>query len=77
MALTCNIDQRGRTSRIMIGAMIEAPGVVLLVLRYTGVLSGDWPWFVGAAAVIGGVFMIFEGAIGWCAVRAMGFKTPI
>jgi hypothetical protein len=27
--------------------------------------------------MLGGAFMIFEGVNGWCAVRAMGFKTPI
>ncbi len=77
MPLTCNIDQRGRTMRIVIGAMIEGPGWLLLVLKFLGKIEGDWPWFVGAAAILGGMFMIVEGALGWCAVRAMGFKTPI
>lgn len=77
MALTCNIDRLGRTMRILVGGMIEGSGLTLLVLRYTGVLSGDWPWFVGATAMIVGGFMIVEGAIGWCAIRAMGIKTPI
>ncbi|MGA1046018.1 MAG: hypothetical protein ACO3ZY_12565, partial [Phycisphaerales bacterium] len=26
---------------------------------------------------VGGAFMLFEGLVGWCAVRAMGFKTPV
>lgn len=42
-----------------------------------GKIEGDWPWVVGAAAILGGMFMVVEGALGWCAVRAMGFKTPI
>lgn len=77
MALSCNINQQGRTLRIVAGAMLEGPGFVLLALRFTGVLAGDWPWFVGAAAVAGGSFMIIEGALGWCAIRALGIKTPI
>ncbi len=77
MAVSCNINRQGRTLRIVAGAMLEGPGFVLLVLRFTGVLTGDWPWFVGAAAVVGGSFMIIEGALGWCAIRALGIKTPI
>ncbi|GDY06339.1 hypothetical protein LBMAG51_11260 [Phycisphaerae bacterium] len=63
--------------RIVIGAMIEGLGWLLLVLKFFGKIEGDWPWFFGAAAILGGMFMVVEGALGWCAVRAMGFKTPI
>jgi hypothetical protein len=51
--------------------------LLLLVLRWQGVLSGDWPWFAGAGLVAGGLFMVIEGILGWCAVRACGPKTPI
>ncbi len=77
MPITCNIDQRGRTLRILAGALLEGPGWILLVLRYIDLISGDWPWFVGGALVIGGTFMLIEGAIGWCVVRAMGLQTPV
>ena len=77
MSLTCNIDRRGRTMRLTIGAMIEGLGWLLLALKFLGKIEGDWPWVVGVAAILGGMFMIVEGALGWCAVRAMGFKTPI
>lgn len=30
----------------------------------------------GILALVG-LFMIFEGIVGWCAIRAMGFKTRI
>jgi hypothetical protein len=36
-----------------------------------------WVLYAGIATVLGGAFMIFEGVNGWCAVRALGFKTPI
>jgi hypothetical protein len=29
------------------------------------------------SAIVGGSFMIFEGVMGWCAVRALGFRTPV
>ncbi|MDA1263174.1 MAG: hypothetical protein O3B75_09805 [Planctomycetota bacterium] len=77
MPLTCNIDQRGRNMRIAIGAMIDGAGWILLICKFFGMIAGDWPWFVGTAAVIGGLFMIVEGVLGWCVVRGMGFKTPI
>ncbi len=77
MPLTCNIDRRGRNMRIAIGAIIEGLGWLLLALKFLGKIEGDWPWVVGVAAILGGMFMIVEGALGWCAVRAMGFKTPI
>ena len=25
---------------------------------------------------LGGAFTVFEGLVGWCAIRAMGVKTP-
>ena len=31
----------------------------------------------GIAACVGGAFMLFEGLVGWCAVRAMGIRTPV
>jgi len=40
------------------------------------VLRSDFLFIVaGAAVTVAGLFMIFEGIKGWCAVRAMGFKT--
>jgi len=29
------------------------------------------------ACIIAGDFAMLEGALGWCAIRAMGFRTPI
>ncbi len=77
MPISCNIDPRGRTTRIVAGALLEGPGWLLLVLRFVDLLSGDWPWFVGGAAVLGGTILMLEGAFGWCVVRAAGLKTPI
>ena len=51
--------------RIAIGAMIDGAGWILLICKFFGMIAGDWPWFVGTAAVIGGLFMIVEGVLGW------------
>jgi hypothetical protein len=72
MALTPNIDQRGRTLRLIAGAMIEGPGWIILVLRFVGIISGEWPWFVGGLLVVIGLFLLLEGALGWCALKALG-----
>lgn len=63
--------------RLVAGAMLEAPGWGLLLLRFADVISGEWPWFVGGAAVVAGMFLMLEGALGWCAVRALGVQTPV
>jgi hypothetical protein len=91
MALACNIDRRGRTVRTVAGAATLLVGVGLLAAplllgggeadgaatpqeianRNAALLVG------GIAACCGGAFMLFEGLVGWCAVRAMGVRTPI
>lgn len=75
--MTCNIDQRGRKARILAGALIEVPGLVLVVMRSTDMLDGTWPWIVGVSLIVGGQFMILEGVLGWCALRACGVKTAL
>jgi hypothetical protein len=75
VSLTCNIDQRGRKARLISGIVVDACGAGLIV---AGVLTGaTWMIVVGAVASASGTFMIFEGAKGWCALRAMGMKTPL
>ena len=75
MAFTCNIDQRGKTIRLFIGAFLETIGILLGVLWFFEVVPG-WAIYPAAAIWISGIFVIFEAVVGWCAVRAMGFKTP-
>lgn len=75
MNLTCNIDQRGRKARLRGGVVVGLCGVTLVVTGFpthslATILVGIFIWFTGA-------FMIFEGIRGWCALRAMGFKTPL
>jgi hypothetical protein len=75
VSLTCNIDQRGRRARSVTGVICDACGTGLLV---GGILSSTlWLIITGGAISVAGAFMIFEGAKGWCALRAMGIKTPM
>lgn len=72
MPIKCNIDSRGRTLRIIVGALIEGPGWLILALRFAGVISGEWPWVVGGILALLGTVIIVQGVVGWCAVKAMG-----
>lgn len=62
--------------RLVLGATLETIGLLLGVLWFF-----DWvpTWAIWPAAGIwvSGIFVIFEALVGWCAVRAMGFRTPI
>ena len=73
MALTCNIDARGKRARLIYGVIM-----VLLALAVAGWAwrVGGWGWWLAAGVLVGmGGFGIFEARAGWCAVRALGFKT--
>ena len=74
--LACNIDQRGRKARMVGGVIVDLCGFTLIL---TSVLSANSSAMlvVGISLSIIGSFMIFEGARGWCALRAMGIKTPM
>jgi len=75
MKLACNIDQRGKQARLRGGIVAGLCGVALLV---TGFLTHSLGMIIsGIFLCITGLFMIFEGANGWCALRAMGIKTPM
>ena len=76
MPLQCNIDSRGRAVRLIYGVVLVIAGLVMALLwaPWAGSL---WAWVLTVAAIVGGAFAIFEARAGWCAVRAMGFKTPL
>ncbi len=75
MGLTCNIDAAGKKARLQGGIVAVLLAVVMAVLTY--VFAIEWLWIVVAALALGGGFMIFEARAGWCAMRAMGFKTKV
>jgi uncharacterized integral membrane protein len=75
--MQCNIDAKGKAARLLAGTimMVLALGGVVLVLL--DVLPGSWGWPLVVAMGVMGAFAIYEGAAGWCALRAMGFRTRI
>ncbi len=74
--MQCNIDARGRMARRNGGVSCCVLGAAFVGLGffmpYRAALIG-----AGAALIVAGLFQLFEAWKGWCAVRAMGFKTPI
>jgi len=75
--MQCNIDARGKAVRLISGFITLAVAAALLIAAALGAVDGPWLWIAGAAAGAGALFQIYEGWSGWCAVRAMGVKTPI
>ena len=76
MLKTCNIDAHGRLVRLVWGLILVAGG--LLLMPFWALPAGGWlAWLVTLLTIGSGVFAIYEARAGWCAVRAMGFKTPI
>ena len=73
--MQCNIDRRGRRVRLLIGAVVEIAGFGLLAWWFLG--GPPWMIWPSVACIITGDFAMLEGALGWCAIRAMGFRTPI
>ena len=78
--MQCNIDARGKAYRLMIGIVLAIVGTGLITLRWLGPLADlawDWPLCAGVVLLAIGAFSMFEGWVGWCAVRAMGFRTRV
>jgi hypothetical protein len=76
MPLQCNIDAKGKRVRLINGIVTTITGVVLLFVWALPSRSAI-AWTLTIACVLGGAFMIFEARAGWCALRAMGIKTPM
>ncbi len=76
MPLTCNIDARGKSLRLIMGIIFALDGLTLLFLW--GLRTGSHVgWITSIVMIIAGLFMIFEARKGWCVLRAMGMKTPV
>ena len=76
MPLTCNIDSRGKMLRMIMGLIFLLDGITLMFVWgwRTGSHVG---WITSIVMILAGAFMIFEARNGWCALRAMGMKTPV
>lgn len=73
MPMTCNIDQFGRVVRFITGMILFFAGTLMFMTAVPGGTAG-WRIFQVAIFLVG-IFMMFEGIMGWCALRALGFKT--
>lgn len=73
--MTCNIDPRGRAFRLLTGLLLFANGGLMYALDLPGAGRG-WR-ILSALLVLTGAFGIIEGILGWCALRALGFKTRL
>ena len=75
--MRCNIDAKGKAVRLVCGAAFAVAGLTLAALVGVSVLAGWWVWVLAGGMIISGSFQIYEGLCGWCALRALGFRTPI
>lgn len=74
MALACNIDSRGKAMRFRSGLILLLVAVIL-ALAWALPTGSTLAWVVAAVVAGAGAFSLFEARAGWCAVRAMGFRT--
>ena len=72
----CNIDARGKRIRLVGGFITLGVAIIFMLLTALGVIP-YWGWYVGFGCLGGAIFQIIEGWSGWCAFRAMGFKTKV
>ncbi len=63
--------------RLFFGLLTLVLGVVAAILVMVLALPGWWWWLIVAGLLLLGGFTVFEAKSGWCALRAMGIKTPI
>lgn len=77
MAFECNIDARGKAARFRLGILGVVGGLLLGATTFLGVLPSNIGYLMTAGSVAGGLFAMWEARIGWCVVRAMGFKTRV
>ena len=77
MAFECNIDARGKAARLRLGIIAVIGGTLLGATTFLGILPTTLGYIMAGSSIAGGLFVIWESRMGWCVVRAMGFKTKI
>lgn len=76
MALACNIDAKGKAVRLRMGLVLAFVGA-LCALAWAIPSGTVLAWTVSIVLLVSSAFAIFEARAGWCALRAMGFKTRV
>ncbi len=74
--MQCNIDAKGRAVRRNGGIICCTAGIISLALAMWSPYRVAF-LITGAFLILAGMFQLFEASKGWCALRAMGIKTPI
>jgi hypothetical protein len=83
MKLACNIDAKGKAVRLRMGliqlalAAVVAVATGLAVRSPVGSAIGWSGWAISGILTLVGAFSIFEARAGWCALRALGFRTRV
>ncbi len=69
----CNIGKGGRILRVVVGLVLLFDAWLLWKFQ----MPENWWWSFALQALLAlmGAFSIFEGVVGWCAVRALGIRT--
>lgn len=75
--MQCNIDARGKAVRLVFGLVGLLASAFVAALAIAGVTPLEIGLIVALLLAMGGAFGVFEGWKGWCALRAMGFRTPL
>ena len=77
MAFECNIDARGQAVRMKLGIRLAIISIILAALTFFEIIPTTLGWVLAGSSFVGGAFTIWESRIGWCVLRATGFKTKI
>ncbi len=77
MAFECNIDARGKAVRLKLGIRLVFISIILAALTFFEIIPTSLGWVLAGGCFVGGAFTIWEARMGWCVVRAMGFRTKI
>lgn len=74
--ITCNLERPGRWLRGVSGFVVLILAALLYFTDWVPMAPG-WRLLTAVLLLLFGGFQLFEAFVGWCAVRALGFRTPI
>lgn len=74
--MQCNINAKGKAVRLIGGVLLLLGAGVIGLLSFTEVWQSPAAAWCAGVLALAGATGVFEGAAGWCVVRAMGFRTP-
>ena len=77
MAFECNIDARGKAYRMKLGFRLLTLSIILSLFTFLELIPFTLGWFLAGCSFVGSGFTIWESRMGWCIIRAMGFRTRI